>query len=231
MSNNGGKRCFQYGTVNKQGSEPDIQSSTQQTFRLIIAATLEYLSMLPSYSLLFEFSPFKPALFNSLANRRVVCLPFRLRFWIAGKVPGYDPYLKAWPKTAQEYAELETTRKRLRARFRRLLTAGRWLDAYEFWWACRRPATRKRLTIPLYAYLGGDGNAFFATMGVFAWSGFLHALWYPLLPLYAWLSLHHLALRLFLTLWLGYIFLGLPVAIKKWQKKFRGEDRKLREYR
>lgn len=222
VNNNSGLRCYQYIPVNEQGSKPGRRPSTKPGLWFIIAATLEYLSMLPSCSILFDLLHFNHARFDSLANRRVVCLPFRLRLWIAGKVPGYDPYLKAWPKTAKEYAEAEKFKKRLQARFRRFMAAGRWLDAYEFWWACRRPATRRRLTIPLYSYLGGDGNAFIATMGVFTWSGFLHALWYPLLPLYALLARWNLALMFFLTIWFGYSLLGLPVALKKTAKKRRG---------
>ncbi len=217
VSDNSEGRCYvcASGQVITAGTEKDRRPPTQPTLRLIITATLEYLSMLPSYSLLFDLLPFKPAFFNSLVNRRVVCLPLRLRIWLSEKVPGYDPHLRAWPKSAKEYADQEGTKKRLRARFRRLLAAGRWLDAYEFWWACRRPATRRRLTIPLYTYLGGDGNAFLATMGVFAWSGFLHALWYPLLPVYVLLARWNLASIFFFTIWLGYSLLGLPVAIKK----------------
>ena len=200
-------------TTKKQASQ-NISS-----FKQIIAATLEYFSIMPSYSLLFELLPVKLSFFNSLESRSAVCLPLKFRLWIARLCPGYDPYLKAWPKTAKEYSEREN--KYYRARLRRLLDARRWLDAYELWWACRRPATRRRLAIPLYTYLGGDRNAFFATLGVFTWSGFLHALWYPLLPVYVLLIRWHLALTLFLTIWLGYSLLGLPVAIKKWSNNSR----------
>lgn len=185
----------------------------------IFAAVLEYLSMLPSPTLLFELLPAGTARLEKLAELRVVCLPMFFRQWINRLCPYYDPHLKAWPRSAREYLLKEIPYRRRLRRFKRLLAAGRWLDAYEFWWACRRPATRKRLTMPLYSYLGGDSRPVRATMGVFALSGLLHALWYPLFPLYAWLSFYDTAFILFMTLWLGYTLMGIPVALNKKLKR------------
>lgn len=185
----------------------------------IYAAVLEYLSMLPSFALLLELLPFRLPFLERLAKLKVLCLPMPIRLWINKLCPEYDPHLSAWPQSVGDYLAREAPRKRRLQRSRKLLSEGRWLDAYEFWWACRRPATRKRLTIPLYNYLGGDKRPFGATIGVFALSGLLHALWYPLLPLYAWLSYYGSAFKVFVFLWLGYSLLGIPVALNKKLKK------------
>ncbi|GBF34719.1 hypothetical protein DCCM_3839 [Desulfocucumis palustris] len=185
----------------------------------IYAAILEYLSMFPSIALLIELTPVRLPFLDRLADLPVICLPMFLRLWISRLCPGYDPHLSAWPRTARDYLAREIPPGRRRRRIQRLLEERRWLDAYEFWWACRRPATRKRLTLPLYNFLGGDNRPFWATTGVFALSGLLHALWYPLFPLYAWLSVYHMAFKVFISLWLGYILLGIPVAINKKLKK------------
>jgi hypothetical protein len=138
-----------------------------------------------------------------------------MRLLIAKLLPEYDPYLRAWPHSALEYEELESAGEHHRKRIRKLLLTGRWLDAYEHWWACRRPATRRRLTLPLYGLLGGDERPVLATLGVFFWSGLLHALWYPLIPVYIWLAYRDKAFSLFVLLLLLYVLLGLPVAIHK----------------
>lgn len=195
-----------------QGGGPTATPNMKQIF----AATMEYFSMLPSCSLLLELMPLhKLGLYQKIAAYNVICLPMFIRKGLARLCPDYDPYLKAWPRTAQEYMMKQNASRRQRARIRRLLASGRFFDAYEYWWACRRPATRRRLTLPLYTYLGGDKRAFLATMGVFFWSGLLHALWYPLLPVYLCLDSPLSALKVFLFLWVGYSLLGLPVAINK----------------
>jgi len=185
----------------------------------IYAAVLEYLSMLPSLALLFELLPARIPCLNRLAELRVICIPMFLRLWISKLCPHYDPHLSAWPRSAREYMSREIPYRRRLQRLKRLWAAGRWLDAYEFWWACRRPATRRRLTLPLYNYLGGDRNPSLATTGVFALSGLLHALWYPLFPLYVWLSYYDAAFKVFVSLWLGYGLLGIPVALNKRKRK------------
>lgn len=181
----------------------------------IYAAILEYLSMLPSFALLFELLPFRLSFLDRLSGIKVICLPMPLRLWIKKLCPQYDPHLSAWPRTAGDYMAREASRRRRLHRIRKLLSEGRRLDAYEYWWASRRPATRKRLTIPLYNFLGGDRRPIGATIGVFALSGLLHALWYPLLPLYAWLFYYGPAFKFFVSLWLGYSLLGIPVALNK----------------
>jgi hypothetical protein len=185
----------------------------------IYAAVLEYLSMLPSLALLFELLPVRISCLDRLAELRVICMPMFLRLWIGKLCPHYDPQLSAWPRSARECLAGEVHHRRRLRRCKRLWAAGRRLDAYEYWWACRRPATRKRLTMPLYNYLGGDRKPFLATSGVFALSGLLHALWYPLFPLYAWLSYYDAAFKVFVSLWLGYGLLGMPVALNKLKRK------------
>lgn len=199
----------------------DVKTGATPNLKQIFAATMEYFSMLPSCSLLMELIPLhRLGLYNKIAAYNVICLPMFVRKGLARLCSDYDPHLKAWPRTAQDYVNRQNAGRRQRARIKRLVLAGRILDAYEYWWACRRPATRRRLTLPLYSYLGGDRRAFLATMGVFFWSGLLHALWYPLLPVYLYLDSPLAALKVFLSLWGGYSLMGLPVAINKKIRSF-----------
>jgi hypothetical protein len=207
--------------------------------RQAIAATLEYLSMLPSPQLLFEMIPLKrwvePAPTGTVLQRLVHFfynapawrLPRFIRMLFAMLNPDYDPDLKAWPTSVREYERMHncaTAGKRLR----QLLARRAWLRAYAWFWASRRPATRKRLIKPLFYFFGGKQRPALATIGVFAWSGLLHAVWYPLLPLYPFLARLDLALYCFFGIWATYTTLGVPVAIYHHLRGRRLRNRKHR---
>lgn len=214
-------------TASREGRPQPVPDLRHPTGRQVLAAVMEYLSMLPSPCLLFEILPLerlarRPGSLGRAITRLhqtgVVCLPWRLRLVLARLNPDYDPSLSAWPQSAAAYP------RNLQAwpRVKRRLHQGRWLEGYSYFWAARRPATRQRLTLPLFYYLGGAHHPAPATLGVFAVSGLLHALWYPFIPLYFILARFDLAATLFAAIWAGYTLLGLPVA---WYHHRRGRKK------
>jgi hypothetical protein len=87
----------------------------------VCAAVLEYLSMLPSLALFFEIMPGRPVFLQRITQWKVICLPMLIKNWLSKICPGYDPYLRSWPHSVDEYKALEICQKRRRERIRRLL--------------------------------------------------------------------------------------------------------------
>ncbi|MDN5362070.1 MAG: hypothetical protein PWP70_1117 [Moorella sp. (in: firmicutes)] len=195
--------------------------------RQVLAATLEYFSLLPTGIFISEYFPLErwqgvggPAgrLVRLLYRTRPVPLPWPWRRLLARLVPGYDPYLRAWLREAGG-EEMVRRHRQVRLKILALLRQRRSLEAYVYFWSTRRSATSRRLLLPLYICLGGKDRPVLSTMGIFTWSGLLHALWQPLWPVYLFLWPAGFTLPLFFTIWLVYTLLGVPVAWYRYRQQ------------
>jgi hypothetical protein len=199
----------------------------------VLAATLEYFSLLPTFIFISEYLPLErwqgaPGLTGRVArffsHARPLPLPWPWRRLLARLVPGYDPHLRTWLRAAGSEDHIQRYRQ-IRLKIFALIQQHRWLEAYVYFWSTRRSATSRRLLLPLYTCLGGKKRPVLSTMAIFAWSGLLHALWQPLWPVYLflWARGRGDAAALFGGIWLAYTLFGLPVAWHHWREKGPGK--------
>lgn|GEM_PF-1714796 len=194
----------------------------QNPWRRFVAGNLEYFSIMPTLMPLFEvlrlnhrFAPGRPGKVAKIVNRLryfpAPCLPQGIRYRLARLNPDYDPELHSWPRRVADFSE----RRHIKEHLQTLQSRGKWLEYYAYFWSTRRPHISRKIFLPLMQALHYQERPFLATTAVFFWSGLLHAVSAQFLLLYWFLAPMDLALSLFLLIWFGFVFLGLPVALRQ----------------